>query len=159
MDKFVATCLAETHRLHLFLQDWLRGTLPRTPKGFALFADALADPCQVVSPLGTITERTALLIEFEAAHGALAEHGTAFAIRIENPQVLQQWDDHALVQYEEWHDLKDDSSARLSTALFNSGENAPLGVVWSHVHETWLPGKAPVAGERFPMTADTPERR
>ena len=154
MDEFAAACLAETHRLHVFLQDWLRGTVPRTTEGFAPFGNALANPCRVVSPLGTVTERAALLTEFKATHGALAKYGTGFAIRVENAMVLRQWDDHALVSYEEWHDLRDDSSARLSTALFTADTAAPLGVVWSHIHETWLPGQALVTGERFPMKAD-----
>ncbi|WP_298976406.1 hypothetical protein [uncultured Roseobacter sp.] len=151
MDDFAERCVQEAHRLHVVLQDWLRGTLPRTAEGFAPFADALADPCRVVSPLGTITERAELLTEFEAIHGVLAAQGNAFVIRVENALVLRQWGDHALVSYEEWHDLGDESSARLSTALYTADENAPLGVAWSHIHETWLPGRAPVAGERFPV--------
>lgn len=152
MDDFAKRCLEEAHRLHVFLQDWLRGTLQRSPEGFAPFADALANPCRVVSPLGTVTERAELLTEFEAAHGALAAHGQAFKIRVENAKILQAWDDHALVSYEEWHDLEGSRSARLSTVLYIADHKAPLGVSWSHVHETWLPGLAPVAGERFPQT-------
>ncbi|WP_227268184.1 hypothetical protein [Roseobacter weihaiensis] len=151
MDDFAGRCVEEASRLHVFLQDWLRGTLPRTAQGFAPFADALADPCRVVSPLGTVTERAALLSEFEATHGVLAEQGDAFVIRVENTVVLQQWEDHALVSYEEWHDLGDQSSARLSTALYTADDAAPLGVAWSYIHETWLPDRAPLAGERFPM--------
>ncbi|MEO0503435.1 MAG: hypothetical protein AAFZ14_08920 [Pseudomonadota bacterium] len=150
MDEFARACVDEAHRLHVILQDWLRGTVPRTPAGFAPFADALADPCRVVSPLGTITERAALLSEFEAIHGVLSAHGEAFVIRVENAVVLRQWEDHALVSYEEWHDLDGDSSARLSTVLYTADTSAPLGVAWSFIHETWLPGLAPVAGERFP---------
>lgn len=151
MDDFAGRCIEEANRLHVFLQDWLRGTLPRTAQGFAPFADALADPCRVVSPLGTVTERAALLSEFEATHGVLAAQGDAFVIRVENTVVLQQWDDHAMLSYEEWHDLGDQSSARLSTVLYTADDAAPLGVAWSCIHETWLPGWAPLAGERFPM--------
>lgn len=136
------------------MQDWLRGTCPRTPEGFAPFADALADPCRVVSPLGTVTERAELLIEFEAAHGVMAAHGDAFVIRVEDAKVLHEWGDHALVSYEEWHDLGGESSARLSTVLYRADEKAPLGVSWSLVHETWLPGRAPAEGERFPVVAE-----
>ncbi|MEM6340495.1 MAG: hypothetical protein AAF729_05065 [Pseudomonadota bacterium] len=150
MDKFADACIEEAHRLHVVLQDWLRGTLPRTPEGFAPFADALADPCRVVSPLGTVTERADLLTEFEAIHGVLSAHGEDFVIRVENATVLRRWDDHALVSYEEWHDLDGESSARVSTVLYTVEDAGPLGVTWSYVHETWLPGLAPVAGERFP---------
>lgn len=154
MDRFATACVEEAHRLHGVLQDWLRGTLPRTPAGFAPFATALADPCRVISPLGTVTERAALLTEFEAIHGVLSAQGEAFVIRVENVAVLRRWEDHALVSYEEWHDLGADSSARLSSVLFTADDAAPLGVAWSFIHETWLPGLAPVAGERFPATPE-----
>lgn len=156
MDKFANACVDEAHRLHVVLQDWLRGTLSRTPAGFAPFADALANPCRVVSPLGTVTGSAELLTEFEAIHGVLSAHGEAFVIRVKNAAVLHRWEDHALVSYEEWHDLKDDRSARLSTVLYTQDSSAPLGVAWSVIHETWLPGLAPVAGERFPATPDVP---
>ena len=58
--------------------------------------------------------------------------------------------DRALVMYEEWHSLKGEESARLSTVLFEKRAGAPNGVAWLHVHETWLPGHAPAAGERYP---------
>ncbi|WP_300063074.1 hypothetical protein [uncultured Roseobacter sp.] len=158
MDSFANACIEEAHRLHVVLQDWLRGTLPRTPAGFAPFADALGDPCRVVSPLGTVTERAALLTEFEAIHGVLSAQGEAFVVRVENATVLRRWEDQALVSYEEWHDLDGQSSARLSTVLYTAEAAAPLGVAWSFIHETWMPGLAPLAGERFPETqsASTP---
>lgn len=144
----------EAHRLHKVLEAWLCGDSLRTDAGFAPFADALADPCRVISPLGTVTERAALLTEFESIHGVLAEHSADFTIRVENTEILRAWDDHALIGYEEWHDLAGDRSARLSTALFITAPAAPLGVAWVHIHETWLPGFAPTAGERFPMAGD-----
>lgn len=153
MDDFPARCLAEVHRLHDVLRDWLRGTVPRSVDGFAPFATALADPCRVVSPLGTITFRDDLLVEFEGIHGALADHAESFDIRVENAAMLDVRSDRALVTYEEWHDLEGESSARLTTALFVVAPTAPLGVAWSHIHETWLPGRAPAAGERFPIQA------
>lgn len=156
MDEFARACIEEAHRLHVVFQDWLRGTSPRTPEGFAPFADALADPCRVVSPLGTVTERPELLTEFEANHGVLSAQGEAFVIRVENAIVLRRWENQALVSYEEWHDLDGESSARLSTVLYTADNAAPLGVSWSFIHETWLPGLAPVAGERFPAAPGEP---
>ncbi|MDW3221547.1 MAG: hypothetical protein R8G34_01435 [Paracoccaceae bacterium] len=153
MDDFAQRCVQETHRLHQVLQDWLCGTLPATSQGFAPFANALGDPCRVVSPLGTVTERAALLKEFRSIHGVLARQGETFAIRVENVAILQAWRDCALISYEEWHDLGAEQSARISTALFCVKDDAPLGVAWSHIHETWLPGRAPDAGERFPVAA------
>ncbi|MEM7709876.1 MAG: hypothetical protein AAF264_03835 [Pseudomonadota bacterium] len=143
-------CIEEAIRLHVFLEGWLVGRLARTPETFAAFADALSDACEVISPLGSVTGRGDLLPEFEATHGVLADSADIFAIRVENARVLRAWPDHALVTYEEWHDLGNDTSARLSTALYLADPAAPLGVSWRHILETWLPGRAPKGGERFP---------
>lgn len=152
MADIGALGVREAHRLHEVLEAWLCAKVPRTDSGFAPFASALADSCRVISPLGTVTERAALLTEFEGIYGVLATRSADFTIKVENAEVLRAWDDHALIGYEEWHDLAEDRSARRSTALFISAPDAPLGVAWAHIHETWLPGFAPTAGERFPIT-------
>ena len=147
------TCKAEAIRLHDFLQDWLTGDLPRTPEAFAAFADALGPGLIVVSPNGSVSERAAILAEFEAIHGAVAADRGAFRIWIENVRILRTEGDLALALYEEWHRRREETSARLSTVLFRARPGAPGGVEWLHVHETWLPGMAPKAGERFPEPA------
>ncbi len=145
-----AACGREVVDLHVFLQDWLTGTLPRDAASFARFADVIAEPFLVISPRGTVTDRAALLPEFEASHGALAAQAADFRIWVQDYRCLQTWEDRALVFYEEWHKLGDQTSARVTTALFQRRAEAPNGVVWAHVHETWLPGYAPAAGERYP---------
>lgn len=147
---FEARCLKETARLHDVLEAWLVGALERTPAAFAAFETALADPCTVVSPKGMRTERAALVTEFEGLHGVLAADRGRFAVRVRNARVEARLGDHAVLTYEEWHERGEDCSARLTTALMREGLAAPLGVAWAHIHETWLPGLAPRAGERFP---------
>jgi hypothetical protein len=148
-----AACDREVTDLHVFLQDWLTGTLPRDAAAFARFESVIGDGFLVISPLGTITDRSALLPEFEASHGALADRAADFRIWIENYRCLRIMGDRALVLYEEWHGLGDDTSARQTSALFERQPAAPNGVLWTHVHETWLPGRAPAAGERYPEPA------
>ena len=143
-------CGREVVDLHVFLQDWLTGSIPREASVFARFEQVMGEGVQVVSPRGTLTNRADLLVEFEASHGALAEQADDFRIWVENYRCVREMGDLALVMYEEWHQLGDDTSARLSTVLFERNPVAPNGVAWSHVHETWLPGQAPSAGERFP---------
>ncbi|MEO0681668.1 MAG: hypothetical protein AAF192_14780 [Pseudomonadota bacterium] len=147
-QDLAALAVEEAHDLHRFLQDWLTGDRPRD--GFARFADAMAPELEVTSPLGTATGRDALLPEFEGLHGALAAQRDAFRIWVENAECRQVFGDVALVTYEEWHALEGATSARRSTVLYRRAPDAPGGVRWLHVHETWLPGLAPAAGERFP---------
>ena len=143
-------CEREAREFLTFLRDWLVGAAPRSADSFARFSSVMAGGVEVISPLGTVTEREELVSEFEALHGVLVDDADAFRIWVENFNCRWVKDDHALVTYEEWHQRGDDKSARLSSALFRREESTPCGVVWLHVHETWLPGLAPQGGERFP---------
>ena len=143
-------CEQEVRGFHAFLRDWLAGAVPRTAESFARFAGVMGDGLEVISPLGTVTGRDALVDEFESLHGQLAADADAFEIWIENFRCRWAEGDHAVVIYEEWHRRRGVESARLSTALFRRAEATPNGVMWLHVHETWLPGRAPEGGERFP---------
>lgn len=143
-------CGQEVTDLHVFLQAWLDGTVTRDTAVFARFEQVIGDDFLVISPLGTLTDRAALLVEFEGSHGVLANQAADFRIWIENYRCVRTMGDRALVLYEEWHSLGSDTSARLTTALFERNPSAPNGVTWAHVHETWLPGRAPAAGERYP---------
>jgi hypothetical protein len=45
-----------------------------------------------------------------------------------------------LATYEEWQRQADGSgSGRLSSVVFRQQPGTPNGLLWLHVHETWLP--------------------
>ena len=146
------SCKQEVRGFHAFLRDWLAGAVPRTAETFARFSGVMGEGLEVVGPRGTVTGREALVSEFEGLHGELAADADVFDIWIENFRCRWAAGDHALVTYEEWHRRQGAESARLSTALFRRADATPSGVMWLHVHETWLPGRAPGGGERFPET-------
>lgn len=146
-------CRKETEELHAFLQDWLTAALPRSEDAYARFRQVMAPGLLVISPRGTETNQADLLKEFESIHGVLSARRGHFRITVENYRCLEVVGDRALVTYEEWHRDGDDVSARVSTVLYGRKPGAPQGVEWLHVHETWLPGLAPEAGERFPEPA------
>ena len=144
------SCEREVRGFHAFLRDWLVGAVPRTAETFARFSGVMGEGLEVIGPRGGVTGREALVSEFEGLHGQLAAEADAFEIWIENFRCRWAVGDHALVTYQEWHRRQGAESARLSTALFRRAEETPSGVEWLHVHETWLPGRAPGGGERFP---------
>lgn len=146
-------CRKETEELHAFLQDWLTGSLPRTEQVFDRFRSVMSPGLLVISPLGTETPQADLLTEFESIHGVLSHRLNQFRITVENYRCLDLTGDKALVTYEEWHRDDDQVSARVSTVLYGAKPGTPQGVEWLHVHETWLPGLSPSAGERFPEPA------
>ena len=135
---------AEIESMHEFLAGWLGGTLPRAAATFARFANVLAPEFVIVSPTGEATEGIVLMAGLEPAHGAHA--GKSFAIRVENVRLRGTMGEHALFTYEEWQEIDGAIvNARLSSVLFERDEAAPNGIVWRHLHETWLPGHAPEA--------------
>ena len=105
---FQDRCLRETVRLHDFLKVWLVGALERTPEAFAAFETALADPCAVVGPLGTRTEREALVAEFEGLHGVLGADRGRFAVRMRNLRGEALLGEHAVRTDEEWQEHGED---------------------------------------------------
>lgn len=97
MPALARAALRETEEFHAFLRDWLVGALPRTPAAFARMSEVMAPDLRVISPLGTTTEAAALLTEFEALHGELADRADVFAISVEAPAHVHTAGDCTLV--------------------------------------------------------------
>lgn len=129
-------CLAEVDALHRFFEHWFNGDMPLD--GFARCEASLAPGFRLISPEGQLRERQALLDGLRAAHGAEGGHG--FAIRVVPGDVRALAPGLWLVTYEEWHRRAGHQRGRLSTALLEEHPDGPDGLVWRHVHETWLPG-------------------
>ncbi len=128
----------EVERLHVFFEEWFRGSLPRETSEFSTFADTLAEGFVIVSPSGRLTPREPLLQGLEGAHGRWREDPGA-RIWIKNVQVRHQVGQLLVVTYEEWQHQLDETRGRLSTALLEARGDGPNGLTWLHVHETWLP--------------------
>ncbi len=144
-NDIVKGAAAEIRDLHVFLVGWLAGDLPRDGDTFARFAGVMAPGFVIVSPNGAVTRRGDLLAELEAAHGNRGDAEPPFTIRIEKTTPVHVRGDTALVAYQEWQDLPGGTTARQSSALFGRAPDAPHGVHWLHLHETWIAGHAPTA--------------
>ena len=62
----------------------------------------------------------------------------AMTIRIANSGVVWADDASVLAVYQEWQDTEDETTARQSSALFAIDSDAPGGLRWLWVHETWM---------------------
>lgn len=140
--EWLARARAEIEALHRFIEGWLGGTLPRAADAFAPFGRAMAPSFVIVGPGGVATDRAALLAGFEAAHGAQANISPPFAVRIEDVRLRQALGDRAMLTYEEWQEHAGGLTGRLSSVLLGRADDAPRGLAWLHLHETWLPGKS-----------------
>ena len=127
-------CEAEIQRLHDFFQDWFTGAVAESDAQFQRFAAVMDPAFVIIGPNGVLTALPAL------TKGLRGAHGKQPAIRIwtKHHQLRQQVGDVVLCTYEEWQETADGTTARLSSALFRTVHAAPHGVVWLHVHETWI---------------------
>lgn len=132
-----AAVAAEIDGLHQFFTAWFLGSCPRD--SFGRCSEALAADFVQVDPAGRLRRRDELLDALQAAHGCYA--GLSFAIQIERTQVRLLPGDLALATYEEWQQFGERRSGRRSSTLFSRGRG-PLGVVWRHLHETWMLGRS-----------------
>ena len=122
--------VTEIISLHEFFSAWFRGDSDAT---IGRLETALDQRFVMISPNGARIDRADVISAVEAGHGS-----RPITIRIKQPDVSWVHDDFGLATYEEWQESDSDTTGRVSTALFRADPAAPNGVVWMHLHETWI---------------------
>lgn len=130
---------AEIDQLHVFLEQWLRGDVPREAALFQRDFAALFDPAfRMLPPDGGAMDRDRVIAAIEGAHGASPD----LRIRIRETELRGTGGDLVAAAYEEHQTGAARSAtpnhARRSTALFRRAPGARHGLVWLHLHETWF---------------------
>lgn len=135
-DALRVRCEDEVFALHRFFQDWYLGTV-EDPNGeaFSRVSEVLAEEFHLVTPEGKMLGRSEILAALRGAYGSKSAD---FRIRTERCHFRVGGRGIGVVTYEEWHDEGGNSKGRLATAIFQDRADAPHGVRWVHVHETWL---------------------
>ncbi len=129
-------CLREIGELHRFFEAWFAGSVPDDDETYARFADVLAPDFEIIGPDGVRTRRDALLVKLRAAHGSARGSGMRIWTRNEESRAFD--DRHWIATYEEWQEREEGPRGRTSSAVFRRAKDAPNGLEWVHVHETWL---------------------
>lgn len=88
-----------------------------------------------IGPDGALQDRDAVIAMIQGAEGAFAKD---FAITIPVLECRMLARELVLVHYEEHQRIDGEATARRATALFSPGPDAPNGVVWQHLQETWI---------------------
>lgn len=140
MPTNIQICETEVIELHAFFQSWFRGDLLESPQGFARFEEAIAEDFKMITPGGVLCPRPNLVEGLLAAHGKQS----ATKIWIENTSTSPLAEGLWLTTYEEWQGGPGEERGRLSSAIFRTNPKAPNGIEWVHLHEVWLPAKAPI---------------
>lgn len=148
MSNLFDNCHREVVELHEFLAQWLAGNIADTSRARARFEQAFAPECILIAPTGVIDGPSMLQQRLIKAHGV----SPGMDIRVEDFLPVWSLDKFALVQYTEWRHWNGQATGRISSVLFGAGSEAPNGVVWRYIHETWLAGHGP--NEQMPIRQD-----
>ncbi len=131
----------EILELHQFFEGWFTGRLANTDENYSRLSDVLAEGFEMISPQGSRTARADVVAGLRPAHGSWSENEKPGRIWIRDIRSRAVGESHYLATYEEWQQTDGAPRGRLSTVLFREKDDAPNGVEWIHLHETWLPEK------------------
>ncbi|MEM8663899.1 MAG: hypothetical protein AAGF49_07225, partial [Pseudomonadota bacterium] len=89
----------------------------------------------LISPDASVADRHAVMTMLAGARGA---RPADFEITVSDAKAMWSTADAVVIAYIEHQVLAGQRTKRQSTALFTREPAAPNGVVWQHVHETWI---------------------
>ncbi len=129
-------------KLHEFFVTWFRGDCERNEEYFAQrFTARFAADFKYVLPDGQT-------LNLETLTGVLRDSyacSTDFRIKIQSVETCSAGGDLAIVTYRELQKGEPNSpakDARISSAVMKLEPQAPNGVHWLHLHETYLSAEA-----------------
>lgn len=141
MSTAADPCAREVLEVHQLIEDWFNGVVPKSDAALARFTSVMAPELSVVMPSGRVVDRDGLIARFFELHGWWADSTPPGRIRIESLRCDIQSDRLAIASYEEWQRYRDVERGRVATAIFRARPDAPNGLAWLRLHETWLPAE------------------
>lgn len=129
MNRYFQEVL-DTHQL---IRRWL-GDARSSPEVCENLLARFSPAFSMVTPGGSLLDYAALNSFFRTQCGGRA----GLEINIENMQIIAESTTGATVTYQEQQQCPGErATRRFSTAVFEWGGEG--GVLWRHLHETWLP--------------------
>jgi len=120
----------EIEELHQFFEDWFLGTESSMQRVEEVFAPDMT----FVGPNGAETNRDETIRMIRDGRA----HTTDLRITTTDHRLLHRADDVLVASYVEHHQLAETSNRRLSTVVFLADPDAPNGLLWLRVQETWI---------------------
>jgi hypothetical protein len=124
----------EVVELHEFFEAYFLGTTDMAD--LHLLEAVLAPGFTIVGPNGTESSRAETIEAIRGGHG----HTSSLVITITEARLLSTTAETVVARYVENHALSEGSNHRLSTVVFTRVPDAPNGLQWQSVHETWVAG-------------------
>ena len=150
-DKQYTDRLAkEVIDLHQFFEDWFGGYCENSEEVFsARLLQRMHEDFSIVLPGGLLLNGADFWPEFMKLYSSNPDFHISIRDLRQKPLLSASV---MTVTYQEWQrnakQSKPENNGRLSSAVFVTNEQAPNGIKWFHVHETWLPDGV-LAAERF----------
>ncbi|MDF1609256.1 DUF4440 domain-containing protein [Hoeflea sp. YIM 152468] len=129
----IACAQAEVINRHVFFVEWFTGRAGEAELERSI--RAFAPDMMMIEPDGTTIGTDAIVGMITGARG---KRPADFEIRVDLIAARQLNDDVALLIYDEHQVIDGQKSARRSSAVFSADPNAPEGVVWRQLQETWI---------------------
>lgn len=123
----------EVVALHKFFEDWFRGT--DDAPDFSSCDRALGPEFRIIEPDGVTRERAEIIDRLRSAHGKSPAN---LRIVVSDPRTIWAGEGAVLLEYTEQQYRDGRTTRRRSTALLLASPEAPRGVVWRHLQETWM---------------------
>lgn len=139
-ERLADLAIREVVELHDCFRAWLRphGDAPGGPKlDSARFERALAPEFRLVGPDGRVRDRETIIAWLHDLKGG---RGADFGMEVSDVRAVWQQGDAILLEYVETQYLQGKTTQRQSTALLKRAPDAPIGIAWMHLQETWLQG-------------------
>jgi len=129
MSQLAAAAAREIEALHAHFVELFTGRTADLTRCSAAFSPGFA----MVTPAGIRLDRATIL-------GGLSAVRVAADFRIAIAEIRPVWEggNSALLQYVEQQYRDGRTTRRLSAALFEAAPDAPCGVIWRYLHETWM---------------------
>ena len=148
--EYTAPLAIEIIELHRFFEDWFGGYCENREEVFAeRLLDRMHAEFSIILPAGIMLKGSDFWPEFKKLYGSNPDFHISIRAVEQKPLA---GDPVYLVTYQEWQrnalQSKPQDNGRLSSAVFVDAEDAPNGIKWFHVHETWLPD-AVIAAEAY----------
>lgn len=123
--------ITEVETLHDFFAAWFAGTAESLER-----LEIALDPAfTIVGPDGVERSRAEIVDQIAAGEG----RNSGVHISTADHALLSESRDVLVARYRELHHSGAGSTSRISTVVFRRDTDAPNGVVWLRVHETWEP--------------------
>ena len=124
---------AEVVNRHHFFVEWFTGRASEAELEASL--RAFAPDMVMIEPDANTIGRDDVVVMVSNAHG---KRPADFEIRVDMISARLIGSDTVAVVYDEHQVIAGEKSGRRSSAVFSADPEAPEGVVWRHLQETWI---------------------